>query len=57
MTPFTVTDLALLESGISIIPNYLSTSEIILAVSVAILIITALILVFIFMPKHKLKKK
>ena len=57
MTPFTVTDLALLESGISIIPNYLSTSEIILAVSVAILIITALILVFIFMPKHKRKIK
>ena len=55
MTPFTVSDLALLENGISIIPNYLSTTGIILAAAGGILIIIAFVLVFIFMPKHKQK--
>ncbi|HVI39636.1 MAG TPA: LTA synthase family protein [Anaerovoracaceae bacterium] len=54
-TPFTVTDLALAESVMSIIPNYLSTVQIVLAVVAAAMIIVALVLVFIFMPKHKQK--
>lgn len=54
-TPFTVTDLSLLESGITIIPNYLTTQQIIMAVAAAIVILAALVLVFIFMPKHKAK--
>ncbi|MGI6732314.1 MAG: LTA synthase family protein [Anaerovoracaceae bacterium] len=54
-TPFTVTDLSLLESGISIIPNYLSTNQMILAGSITVALIIALVLVFIFMPKHKEK--
>ncbi len=54
-TPFTVTDLALLESVMSIIPNYLNTVQIVLVAAVGLLIIIALILVFIFMPKHKPK--
>ncbi len=54
-TPFTVTDLALLETVISIIPNYLSTVQIVLVAAGGILIIAILTLVFIFMPKHKQK--
>ncbi len=54
-TPFTVTDLALLESVMSIIPNYLDTIQIILVAAAGVLIIVALILVFFFMPKHKQK--
>ena len=52
-TPFTVTDLALLESVVSIIPNYLSTKQIILVAAIAVIVIIALVLAFIFMPKHK----
>ncbi|MBR0598317.1 LTA synthase family protein [Sinanaerobacter chloroacetimidivorans] len=54
-TPFTVTDLTLLESVMSIIPNYLTTTQMILAGAAAVIIIIALVLVFIFMPKHKQK--
>ena len=54
-TPFTVTDLALLESVMSIIPNYLNTFQMVLVGIAALLIIVALVLVFIFMPKHKQK--
>lgn len=54
-TPFTVTDLGLLETVISIIPNYLSTVQIVLVAAGGILVIAILILVFIFMPKHKQK--
>lgn len=55
VTPFTVTDLSLLESVMSIIPNYLTTVQIVLVAIAAVLVIVALILVFIFMPKHKQK--
>lgn len=54
-TPFTVTDLALLESVMSIIPNYLSTLQMILVGVAGLLVIVALVLAFIFMPKHKQK--
>ncbi|MDF2654346.1 MAG: synthase family protein [Bacillota bacterium] len=54
-TPFTVTDLALLESVMSIIPNYLNTVQMILVGAAGLLVVIALVLVFIFMPKHKQK--
>ncbi len=55
ITPFTVTDLSLLSSVMSIIPNYLSTVQIVLAAVAGVLLVAALVLVFIFMPKHKQK--
>lgn len=53
ITPFTVTDLSLLSSVMSIIPNYLNTVQIVLVVAAGVILIAALVLVFIFMPKHK----
>ncbi|HWQ77701.1 MAG TPA: LTA synthase family protein [Anaerovoracaceae bacterium] len=55
ITPFTVTDMSLLSSVMSIIPNYLSTAQIVLAAAAAVLLVVALVLAFIFMPKHKKK--
>ncbi|MDD3169943.1 MAG: sulfatase-like hydrolase/transferase, partial [Eubacteriales bacterium] len=55
ITPFTVTDLSLLSSVMSIIPNYLNTVQIVLAAAAGVLLIIALVLVFLFMPKHKQK--
>lgn len=55
ITPFTVTDLSLLSSVISIIPIYLNTVQIVLAAAAGVLLVIALILVFLFMPKHKQK--
>jgi len=53
ITPFTVTDLSLLSSVVSIIPNYLNTVQIVLAVAAGVILVAALVLVFLFMPKHK----
>ncbi len=55
ITPFTVTDLSMLSSVISIIPVYLSTVQIVLAAVAAVILVVALILAFIFMPKRKQK--
>lgn len=55
MTPFTVSDLALLENGLSILPNYMSTIEIIFAFIGAALVVAFLTSVFIFAPKWKRK--
>lgn len=53
MTPFTVSDLALLENGLSILPNYMSTLQIVL-LGLGVLIVLALfVLTFLFAPKHK----
>ena len=54
-TPFTVTDLALLESVMSIIPNYLNTVQMVLAAAAGAVVLITLVLVFLFMPKHKQK--
>lgn len=54
-TPFTVTDLSLLDSVRSIIPNYLSTGQIVLVCVVAVVALVSLILAFFFMPKRKTK--
>lgn len=55
ITPFTVTDLSMLSSVISIIPVYLSTVQIVLAAAAAVVLVVALVLAFIFMPKRKQK--
>ncbi|QIB68036.1 LTA synthase family protein [Aminipila butyrica] len=55
MTPFTTKDFTVLEDGLSIVTNYLSTGEIILAcVGVAVGIVLILLL-FKFAPKKKMK--
>lgn len=53
MTPFTVSDLALLENGLSILPNYMSTWQIVLLAFGVILVLFAFVLTFIFVPKRK----
>jgi len=55
MTPFTVSDFALFENGISILPNYMSTLEIVLAVLGAVVLIIAFIIAFRRAPKRKKK--
>ena len=53
MTPFTVSDLALLENGLSILPNYMSTWQIVLLAFGVVLVLFAFVLTFIFVPKRK----
>ncbi|MDD3350746.1 MAG: LTA synthase family protein [Eubacteriales bacterium] len=53
MTPFTVSDLALLENGLSILPNYMSTLEIILTALVILVALAGFVLTFLFAPKYK----
>ena len=53
MTPFTVSDLALLENGLSILPNYMNTFQIILTALSFLVGIAAFVLTFIFAPKYK----
>ncbi|MDO4553103.1 MAG: LTA synthase family protein [Bacillota bacterium] len=53
MTPFTVFDLAMLENGVSILPNYLSTGEIILAAAGALCVLAIYVLTFLFAPRRK----
>lgn len=54
-TPFTVTDLSLVDAGLSIITNYFSIPQIILIVVAVIAVIAIFVLVFIFAPKHNRK--
>ncbi len=53
MTPFTVSDLALLENGLSILPNYMSTFEMILTAVVILVVLAGFVLAFLFAPKYK----
>lgn len=55
MTPFTVTDLSLLENGLSILPNYMSTWQIILLIVAVLIVIALFVLTFLFAPKHEKK--
>lgn len=54
-TPLTGNDFRLIESGLKIIDNYLSKSNIISIIIALIVIVSILILVFIFAPKSKNK--
>ncbi len=53
MTPFTVKDLTVLGDGLSIATNYLSPLELALAIGGALLLLTAIVLLFIKAPKKK----
>ena len=53
MTPFTVSDLAMLENGLSILPNYMNTAEIILTVILVLGILAGFVFTFLFAPKYK----
>lgn len=53
MTPLTASDFALLENGLSVLPNYMSTFKIMLIVLGALLIIALYICAFLFAPKVK----
>ncbi|MBR6014818.1 MAG: LTA synthase family protein, partial [Firmicutes bacterium] len=55
MTPFTTKDLQVLEDGLSIVPNYLSTKEIIMACVAIVLAVAFLVFIFIKGPKRKEK--
>lgn len=54
-TPFTVSDLSLSDDGFEILPNYVSTPQLIMFGILAILLIAGLVRVFIRAPKHKEK--
>ncbi|MCR5481346.1 MAG: sulfatase-like hydrolase/transferase [Clostridia bacterium] len=53
MTPFTTKDLTVLEDGLSIVTNYMSTFEIVLMIIGAVLLLAIVVLTFIFAPKKK----
>ncbi len=53
MTPFTVSDLTLLENGLSILPNYMTTLQIVLAALGVVVVLSLLVVAFIFAPKNK----
>lgn len=53
MTPFTVSDLALLENGISILPNYMTVSQMLLTGFSLVFGIALFVLAFFFAPKRR----
>lgn len=53
MTPFTVKDLSILDDGITIVTNYLSVWQIVLAAAAVVIAIGLLVLLFIKGPKKK----
>ena len=53
MTPFTVKDLSILEDGITIVTNYMSTFQIVMIAVGAVIAIGLLVLLFIKGPKKK----
>ncbi len=55
MTPFTTKDLQVLEDGLSIVPNYLSTKEIIMVCIAIVLAVALLVFIFIKGPRRKEK--
>lgn len=57
MTPFTVKDLSILDDGITIVTNYLSTAQIVMAASGVVFAIGLLVLLYIKGPKKALPVK
>lgn len=55
MTPFTVADLALLDNGIMILPNYFNKFQIVLIIALVIGVVGLFIKSFISAPKRKNK--
>jgi len=52
MTPFTVSDLALLENGLSILPNYMTTWQIVLLALGVLAVLSLFVLTFIFAARR-----
>ena len=57
MTPFTVKDLSILDDGITIVTNYLSTAQIVMAAAGVVFAIGLLVLLYIKGPKKALPVK
>lgn len=57
MTPFTISDMSLLENGLSILPNYLDTWKIILIIVGILAVLALFTITFIFVPKSKEKPR
>lgn len=57
MTPFTVKDLSILDDGITIVTNYLSTAQIVMAAAGVVLAIALLVLLYIKGPKKAMPVK
>ena len=55
MTPFTINDLAMLEDGVSILTNYLTTVQIVLLAAGVVLAVAFFVILFIKGPKKKTK--
>ena len=55
MTPFTINDLAMLEDGVSILTNYLTTVQIVMLAAGIVLVAALFIILFIKGPKKKTK--
>ena len=53
MTPFTTTDISLLEAGLSVIPNYMSSFQIGLAAAAILAAVAGFVTAFIFAPRKK----
>ncbi len=53
MTPFTVADLSLMETGLGVLPNYFSNMELMGLGAGVILLLILYLLVFLFAPKCK----
>lgn len=53
MTPFTVADLSLMETGLGVLPNYFSNMELMALGAGIILLLILYFLVFLFGPKYK----
>ncbi len=52
MTPFTVSDMTLLENGISILPNYLSIWQIVLLAIGVLVVLGIFVITYLFAPKR-----
>ena len=57
MTPFTVKDLSILDDGLTIVTNYMSTAQIALAAAGVVVAIALLVVLFFKGPKKKEKVK
>ena len=55
MTPFTINDLAMLEDGVSILTNYLTTVQIVMLAAGIVLVAALFVILFIKGPKKKTK--
>ncbi|MDR1953129.1 MAG: LTA synthase family protein [Clostridiales Family XIII bacterium] len=55
MTPFTTADLKIIDMGLDILPNYLSTTQIVLLIAALVLVLIIFVLIFLFAPKRKVR--